>query len=222
MTLYSLNETTKLALLAAKGAGYSWGMAEEVSRSVLWLVNRGLPGPKLLLTLLCYHSTPESIYSSIPSISGNQLTANGAWLCPLASGCAVSDFYSTFATDSPIVLSSMKCPFLMLPFVAQIALRIDKVLTLEFDDSSISTDGEHIRLSNNGVVTTDFAVSVICRESYRKESPFNEADNTVTHDRVVVDQTVWNGLSAFAHRTYAPATESSRELGAGSGLNDND
>jgi len=35
------------------------------------------------------------------------------------------------------------------------------------------------------------------------------------------DETV-NALSAFAARTYAPATEESRLAGAGAGLSDND
>jgi hypothetical protein len=37
-----------------------------------------------------------------------------------------------------------------------------------------------------------------------------------------VDAKAWNRLSAFAHRTFAPATEASRIAGAGASLTDND
>ena len=36
------------------------------------------------------------------------------------------------------------------------------------------------------------------------------------------DPAAWQALLGLAHRTYAPATEASRRLGAGSGLRDDD
>ena len=40
--------------------------------------------------------------------------------------------------------------------------------------------------------------------------------------RATPDPVCWDTLNRFAHRTYAPATEESRLLGAGAGLSDND
>lgn len=223
MVDYSLNETTKLALLAAKGAGYSWGMAQEASRSVSWLVRQDLPGPKLLKKLLLNQSTPESIASSIPNISGNHLSANNdTWLCPLASGCAVSDSYLALNMDEPIVLTTMKVPVLMLPFVAQIALRSGKVLVLEFEGTCITTNGEQIRFSSYEDIAIGNAATVVCRAGSEVNSQFNPADRVAQHDRATVDQQDWDALTAYAQKTYAPATQKSRALGAGSGLNDND
>ena len=49
---------------------------------------------------------------------------------------------------------------------------------------------------------------------------------TVTHSLrtgpVDIADEIWEALSAFAHRTYVPASESSRLKGAGAGLTDND
>ena len=42
------------------------------------------------------------------------------------------------------------------------------------------------------------------------------------HLRADPDPNDWAALLAFAHRTYAPATEESRLRGAGAGLSDND
>ena len=40
--------------------------------------------------------------------------------------------------------------------------------------------------------------------------------------RAAPDPSAWAALTDLAHRTYAPATEESRRLGAGAGLSDND
>lgn len=222
MTDYSLNETAKLALLAAKGAGYSWGMAEEVSYSVRWLVQRGLPGPKMLTTLLSYHTTPESLNASMPTITGNNFSSKHTGLCPVASGCAISDAYLTLDWKVPIVLSELKCPLLILPFMVQIASQHSTVIILEFDNSTIDTDGKHIRFANTAPITLVSATSVTCRAASSVACAFKETDIPTLNDRVLVDQQDWEALAAHAHKTYAPATERSRELGAGSGLNDND
>jgi hypothetical protein len=39
---------------------------------------------------------------------------------------------------------------------------------------------------------------------------------------VDIGDEIWEALSAFAHRTYVPASEASRLKGAGAGLTDND
>ncbi len=49
---WSLGETAALALKAARGAGMSWGLAEETAASVVWLHSRGLPGISALCSYL--------------------------------------------------------------------------------------------------------------------------------------------------------------------------
>ena len=41
---WSLGETGAIALKATRGAGMTWGLAEEASEAIVWLQGRGLPG----------------------------------------------------------------------------------------------------------------------------------------------------------------------------------
>lgn len=49
---HSLNEIAALAKRAARGAGLSWGMAEEAGRAARWLASYDLTGPALLCDVL--------------------------------------------------------------------------------------------------------------------------------------------------------------------------
>ncbi|MEL7259121.1 MAG: DUF3726 domain-containing protein, partial [Pseudomonadota bacterium] len=41
---WSLNEVESLARKAARGAGYSWGLAEEAGKATRWTCAAGWPG----------------------------------------------------------------------------------------------------------------------------------------------------------------------------------
>jgi len=219
---YSLNETASRAKLAAKGVGYSWGMSEEVARAVFWLVSRSLPGPAMLLELLSSYAKADSVSLATPTIEHNQFKATDGWLCPVASGCALSDTCGSVDDAMRITMLNVKCPILLLPFIADIAQRTGSVLVLEFESSRIFTDGTHVRFPDSDVVSIDQTTSIVCRPADKTEIVFNTADVLDAGGRVTVDERVWEALGAFAHQTYAPSTEQSRALGAGAGLNDND
>lgn len=219
---YSLNETASRAKLAAKGAGYSWGMAEEVSRAVFWLVGRELPGPTMLLELLSSYASTDAVALAIPSIVDGQFCVKDTWLCPIASGCALSDACNVIDDSTRIVLSDVKCPILLLPFIADIAQRSDRVLVLECDNNSVSTDGNLVWLSNPDSVSLEQAASVLFRAASSTEITLTSTGFGSSRSRAVVEDHVWAALGSYSHHTYAPSTDSSRALGAGAGLNDND
>ena len=50
--IVSLNEIESLALKAARGAGMSWGLAEEAAVAASWLAARSLPWAETLADLL--------------------------------------------------------------------------------------------------------------------------------------------------------------------------
>jgi len=219
---YSLNETASRAKLAAKGAGYSWGMAEEVARAVFWLADRNLPGPAMLLELLSCYSSTESVALGVPSIDEGQFSAKEKWLCPVASGCALSDSCKKFDDTTRIILSDVKCPLLLLPFIADIAKRSDSVIVLELDEHTVSTDGNLVWLSVSNLASLKQAAAIVCRSASSAERTLTSTGFGSSHNRAVIEDYVWEALGRYAHHTYAPATQSSRALGAGAGLNDND
>ncbi len=222
MADYSLNETASRAKLAARGVGYSWGMAEEVARAIFWLASRELPGPALLLNLLSHYPTSESVKLAMPLNNNGQLCVKDSWLCPIAAGCALSDTCADVDDTTLIVLPSVKSPILILPFVADIALRFGTVLDLELDKYTVSTNGTQVKFSDIAFATMEQAERVVCRTASSETTEYTLGDRENTAFRVVVEDHVWAGLGAYAQQTYAPSTESSRALGAGAGLNDND
>jgi len=219
---YSLNETASRAKLAAKGAGYSWGMAEEVAKAVFWLAQRELPGPEMLLALLSNYTTSDSVNAAIPHFANECFSATDSWICPIASGCALSDSCCVVNKNTRISFTDVKYPILMLPFVADVAQRTNSLLVLEIDSVSVATNGIGFQLANTTIVNVAQAAAVVCRTANETEIKFDLATQQKNTSRVSVDESIWRSLEAFAHRTYAPSTQSSRELGAGAGLNDND
>jgi len=222
MSDYSLNETASRAKLAAKGAGYSWGMAEEIARAVFWLAERKLPGPEMLLKLLLNFSTAESVKLAIPSIKDSRFIVKDEWLCPVATGCALSDMDIAVADKTPIALPNVKCPILLLPFVADIAQMTSSAFALDFNNNTVSTDGKHVQFSSADITTVEHAELVVFRTAAQTNSEFAIADRENKDYRVVIAEPVWAALGNYAHQTYAPSTQSSRATGAGAGLNDND
>ena len=118
---YSLNEVSARCKLAAKGAGYSWGMAEEVARSVYWLVSRGLPGLERLVSLLDSMPLHESVSDYSPSSISADVRSNRDWLCPIASGCMVSDLLLDLSEQNELQFSDLRSPLLLVPFIADLA-----------------------------------------------------------------------------------------------------
>jgi len=219
---YSLNETASRAKLAAKGVGYSWGMAEEVARAMHWLVSRELPGPAMLHNLLSCFDSSNSIALAIPGLDDGHIRSKHTWVCPFAAGCALSDTCIAVDDHTLFTFVEVKCPILLLPFVADIAQRTDRVLTLASENQTAVTDGNRFWLSSNAITQQEQIKSVNFRVANGSEVEAVLASDIIECRRVIVETAVWDALGMYAHLTYAPSTQSSRALGAGAGLNDND
>ena len=203
---FSLNEVEVTAKKAARGAGYSWGLAEEAGKATRWLCAQGLDGCAALAALL---GDPRH---EIPTCDGVVWSGSGA-LCPLATGAALSDFAENLA-DGPIRLVEVVQPQLLLPFAAGAARHLGTVLTLSCDTLTARTDGTGLDLAliPSPPGTSDVTVS--------RGAAMAGARSIQT--RAAPDPAIWAILTGLAARTYAPATDASRRLGAGAGLSDND
>ena len=76
---WSLGETGALAVKAARGAGFAWGLAEDAGFAVVWLQARGLPGAPALCSYLNWYSATKH--------HPDEKTGR----CPLLTGAAISD-----------------------------------------------------------------------------------------------------------------------------------
>lgn len=226
MTDFSLNETASRARLAAKGAGYPWGLADEVYRSVFWLVRHNLPAPLVLSQLLKHYKEPDDVQNSMPIINGEEYTSRGSWLCPVMLGCAMTDRVDAIDADATIKIDELKCPLLLLPFVIELATKQERVARLQIESTSgtylMATDGQHMHFSSPDIAQLEHVTSIEMTFPAISTFNFDLSEALQVQNRVVVDSDTWSELENYAHHTYAPATEASRNLGAGAGTTDND
>ncbi|MCG7520810.1 DUF3726 domain-containing protein [Ruegeria sp. Ofav3-42] len=206
----SLNEVEATAKRATRGAGYSWGLAEEAAKATRWLCARGQNGTGALARLLQMVMADAPKQRAPTDLSGDW--HSDELLCPLVTGALLSDC-AIRVNSSAITMSNVAVPVLLLPFAANAARLLDTRVTIECDGIIAETDG--LDLTLNGPIP-DQAKHVSVHLGGRL------ANAVPHHTRAEPSPTDWSTLNRFAQNTYAPATEESRLRGAGAGLSDND
>jgi len=215
---FSLNEIEATGKRAARGAGLDWGIAEEAGKAARWLTAHGLPGPELLAELLT-RNEGESYDELAPISVDGVWQAKSGWLCPLIAGAALSDRAAQVAAGCEFEFGPIAYPLLLAPYAACGACSRGAAIELSWPGAAltISPDDGLVVEGDMAAVAARTVSSVHCRPA---------AENTVTppagEPGRAVDAETWSRLSAFAHRTFAPATEASRAFGAGAGLVDSD
>ena len=202
----SLNEVEATGKRAARGAGFDWGVAEEAGRAARWLCSNGLDGCAILANYLegPRGHAPDGLQGVWRSSAGD--------LCPLIAGAALSDLALKLETEA-IAMEGVAAPAILMPFAAWASLAIGENVSLKIGDAVACTDGA--RLSITGAIPP--------RASSVSVFPAGKIERALPQEtRAFPSPESWEALSRLAHRTYAPATEESRRLGAGAGLSDND
>lgn len=181
----SMNEVAAQAKKAARGAGYSWGLAEEAGLATCWLCARQIDGVGVLADLLTEAPEPES--------------------CALRQGARLSD-RAMLAPSESRALHRVTQPVFYLPFIAAAARQRQVIFAMIWEGGEALTDG-HALFRQGPIPTSGGHVSL----ELRTTMPAAPHQNS----RATPGSAAWKVLSTFAHRTYAPATEESRRLGAG-------
>ncbi len=209
---FSLNEVEGTAKRAARGAGYSWGMAEEAAKATRFLCAHGLDGCGLLAGLLDRVDGADLRGFTPRSIAGEWAAASKQ-LCPVSAGAALSDHAALLPTGK-VAMRGVLFPALVLPFAAAVARHLETPVAVEWDGARILLDGSDMELSGDAAAPITNRLSIARGGAI--EAPVARSS------RAAPDARDWAELNRFAHRTYAPATEASRLLGAGTALSDND
>ncbi|MCR9086411.1 MAG: DUF3726 domain-containing protein [Rhodobacteraceae bacterium] len=215
----SRNEVAALCLKAARGAGMSWGLAEEAGFAASWLTAHGFDGPGELRAHLD-EAQGRAWEDLCPDI------APGAWraaapdrpLCPIALGATLCDHAALPAgpcQDRPLALGPVDHPLLLLPFLDTVAQAQGVVLSLDWDGGRIVIGGPGVGLRDAGVFTQRRAVELTL-----SATPGTVRDAALTPAPRIAAETV-AALNAFALRTTVPPSAASR-AGAGSAGSDND
>lgn len=206
---WSLVETRAMATKATRGAGFSWGLAEEAGFAVHWLQLNGAPGVEALARLLEWVEKPGNHCSPVWSPDKGD---DPAWpVNPLELGAALMDANRCGYTGLGLVCQ----PLLLVPFIAASAPKNGCRIT--WNDCSIS-------LGPNGLISTAVREALLPdTASCVLSTVEDELPVPVRHLRVPEsEEPAILRLGCFASRTLAPATDASRMAGAGAGLTDND
>lgn len=211
----SRNEIETLCAKAARGAGLSWGHAEEAGFAAGWLHGQGIDGADALLAHL-KRADGRSWDEICPAVGpGNWLARGAGPICPVALGAALSDHCELpeGALGEELSVGSVDRPVLVVPFLARIASVIGRPVRLRFDGGEVvvapeAMAGDVERLAD--MVESTLELSHGAALSGPQRAPRYAAAGA----------TLW-ALGAFALQTTVPPSERSR-ADAGAGTSDND
>ncbi len=215
----SMNEIEVESKKAARGGGFSWGMAEEIGHAVAWLARSGIDSVLALLAVLDARSEGSAMTSDVASALAGRQT-DDIPLCPLSLGVALADRADRLAAGQRIACGKVFRPILILPFIAAAAEAIGRPVILDcgFGEWHISPgniDRERLAMLLHVDVVSGFA----CRAGQPISPPANPLS---VFSRLEIEPDVWRRLQNYAGRTYVPASAQSRAMGAGAGAIDND
>lgn len=216
MTL-SLNEINATCKRAARGAGHSWGLAEEAGYCGRWLAGRNLPGALALAGLLTRNDGIEYDQLCPGKTSGEWRKINGQ-LCPLITGAAISDLAAEIARGREITLIKVSYPILLLPFVAAASGQTNTPMTLTWSGVTACFSPD---LSLSAPIMAELTADVANHVQIKRCNEIT-GDPVWAANRGEISPGAAEILATFGHRTYAPDTAQSRLSGAGAGLSDND
>jgi len=193
---WSLGEIDALCVKAARGVGMPWGLAQEAGFAVRWLEQRTHPGVEAFAYMLNESETQKQIIDDFS---------------PIVLGATISDS-GTWENAFPAEVCQ---PLLFIPFVSLVA---------ENDSLGVSWADNNLVVNATGISSGMSATALITGvHKCNCKSGLVSTPSTHRLPRVHSNREPFvRVLEKFAHKTYAPSTEASRQKGAGAGLSDND
>tara|TARA_B100000470_G_scaffold194497_1_gene162956 strand:- start:1050 stop:1661 length:612 start_codon:yes stop_codon:yes gene_type:complete len=203
MITFSEIETT--VKRASKAAGFSWGIAEEIGKSIMSLELFGLPG---IINLNHYLKKIKKKHpKKITKIEKKNKTDDKE-LCPIYSGVAFLDRCLELEKLKSLKFYNVSYPLLMLPFISRASEIMSKKILVQFDNSSFLLNFDKSIFSKNIKKQVHSQAKVINIEFIENKNSFSEQD--------------WKQLYKLSEETFVEESDSLKKTGAGAGLTDND
>ena len=200
----SFSEIETVSKRASKAIGYSWGISEEIGKSIRILEMFNLPG---ISTLNQYF---KKIKNNHPKKLKNILKINKSddELCPIYTGVRILDNCKQLEDLNIIKFFNINYPLLIIPFLSRSSDIINKPIHVILDE------GKYI-LNSNKTILTNIGKSNNSKISKELTIQFDENKNLFT-------DTEWKELYKLSEDTFVPETDSLKNSAAGAGLTDND
>ncbi len=201
-TLSEIDTTSKRA---AKGAGFSWGISEEIGKNMRLLELFGLSGIKNLNKYLKDYKKKQ--FQKIALISEINETKKNPF-CPIILGTNFIDQVNLLDKKNNIQISNVAFPILFLPFVSRASEIIGKRIFLKIEE-------KEFLLNLNQSIYSNYLKNEILENCNTVNISFIENNNSFNENE-------WNELYKLSEDTFVEETESLKIGTAGAGLTDND
>ena len=126
----SLSEIETISKRASRALGFSWGVAEDIAKSVRLLEMFGLAGIKNLNQY--YNERVEKNFEKLSSINKDNKSKKFPY-CPITLGVSFLDQIKTIESFNKCTFQEIAYPILFLPFLSRSSEIIGKKILFKFD-----------------------------------------------------------------------------------------
>jgi len=202
--MISLSEIDTTVKRASKAVGFSWGIAEEVGKSIRLLEMFGLPGLRNLNQY--YKIYKDKKFQNVGLISKANISKIP--YCPIISGINFLDQIFALQELSEIDFENFAFPILFIPFLSRSSEIIGKKIFLRIDE-------KEFLLNFNQSIYSNYLSGDIVEKATKIKVKFIENKNTFNEKE-------WKELYTLSEETFVEESEELKQTAAGAGLTDND
>jgi len=203
--MISFSEIETTTKRASKAAGFSWGIAEEIGKSIRSLELFGLPG---VINLNFYLKKIKKKHPKKIEKIEKENKIEGKELCPIYSGVAFLDRCLELEKLKSLKFYNVNYPLLMLPFISKASEMMSKKILVQYDNTSFLLNFDKSIFSKNIDKQAQSQANIVSIEFIENKNSFSEQD--------------WKELYKISEETFVDESDSSKAKAAGAGLTDND
>ena len=201
----SLSEIETTSKRASRAAGFSWGVSEEIAKSIRLLELFSLAGIKNLNDY--YKSRNNNKFENLVTINESNSSEKHPY-CPLILGVSFLDQIKGIEKFKKIKFNEISFPLLFLPFLSRSSEIIGKKINFKFNQSEFL-----LNLNMN-----------ISSNLLNKDCPIQAKDVEIDilENKDSFSEQEWKSLYRLSEETFVDESDSLKESAAGAGLTDND
>ena len=201
----SLSEIETTSKRASRAAGFSWGVSEEIAKSIRLLELFSLAGIKNLNDY--YKSRNNNKFENLVTINESNSSEKHPY-CPLILGVNFLDQIKGIEKFKKIKFNEISFPLLVLPFLSRSSEIIGKRINFKFNQSEFL-----LNLNMN-----------ISSNLLNKDCPIQAKDVEIDilENKDSFSEQEWKSLYSLSEETFVDESDSLKESAAGAGLTDND
>tara|TARA_B100001093_G_scaffold382376_1_gene367928 strand:+ start:492 stop:1103 length:612 start_codon:yes stop_codon:yes gene_type:complete len=201
----SLSEIETIVKRASRASGYSWGVSEDVGKSIRILELFGLPGLKNLNQY--FKDRENKKFENLNLISQNNLVSS-TFYCPIILGISFLDQIRSIDKLKKVTFKNIAYPLIFLSFLSRASEIIGKKILIKIDKI------EFLLNYNVNIFTNFFTKDLVYDGKIVEVEIIDNQDNFTENE--------WKELYKLSENTFVEETDGLKQSGAGAGLTDND